>query len=62
MKKIKSFIFASLIMTIMLSLTSCHGVRPDADEEAVLIKKPWFFGHGGVDEVPVETGLTWCII
>ena len=42
------------------SMTSCHCVSPDADEEAVLIYKPWFFGHGGVDDKPVETGLTWC--
>lgn len=43
-----------------LALAGCHGVRPDADEESVLIKKPWFFGHGGVDMDPVTTGLTWC--
>lgn len=60
MKNIKSFIFSTLVMCVAFSLTSCHGVRPDADEEAVLIAKPWFFGHGGVDMDPVETGLTWC--
>ena len=42
------------------TLSSCHSVSPDADEEAVLIYKPWFFGHGGVDENVVESGLTWC--
>lgn len=42
------------------TLTSCHSVSPDADEESVLIYKPWFFGHGGVDETAVESGLTWC--
>ena len=47
MKKV-IFWFTSLVMFVILS--SCHGVRPNADEEAVLIKKPWFFGHGGVDE------------
>jgi regulator of protease activity HflC (stomatin/prohibitin superfamily) len=41
-------------------MTSCHGVRPEAGEESVLIYKPWFFGHGGVDMNPVQTGLTWC--
>lgn len=55
MKKIFS-IFAVLVTM----LTSCHGVMPDADEEAVLIKKPWFFGHGGVDNDPVTTGCEWC--
>ena len=57
MKKV-IFWFTSLVMFVILS--SCHGVRPNADEEAVLIKKPWFFGHGGVDETPVTTGCTWC--
>lgn len=60
MKKIRTFILTALVMCFAFSLTSCHGVRPDADEEAVLIAKPWFFGHGGVDMDPVETGLTWC--
>ena len=51
------------ILFLMLSvvlLTSCHSVSPDADEEAVLIYKPWFFGHGGVDIEPIESGLSWC--
>lgn len=54
-------IFAILSIAVFAALiTSCHGVRPEAGEEAVLIYKPWFFGHGGVDDDPVETGLTWC--
>ena len=28
-----------------LMITGCHGVRPGADEEAVLVHKPWFFGY-----------------
>lgn len=52
------FLFATLISCVVFE--SCHGVRPEADEEAVLIKKPWFFGHGGVEESPVTTGCTWC--
>ena len=55
----KSHLFMSAIC-LCATLTSCHGVMPDADEEAVLIKKPWFFGHGGVEEEPVTTGNTWC--
>ena len=40
---------------------SCTSVTPDYGQEAVLIHKPWIFGHGGVDATPVETGLayTW---
>lgn len=51
-------LFLALILCVTVS--SCHGVRPEADEEAVLITKPWFFGHGGVDMEPVTTGLAWC--
>lgn len=50
----------SIALVAMMVMTSCHGVALDADEEAVLIYKPWFFGSGGVDDEPVETGLTWC--
>ena len=50
----------SVAFVAMLCMTSCHGVSPDADEEATLIYKPWFFGHGGVDMEAVESGLTWC--
>ena len=58
MKKFISIFF--IAVTAMLSMTSCHSVSPDADEEATLIEKPWFLGHGGVQETPVESGLTWC--
>lgn len=56
MKKIISVI---CILLTSVCIMSCHGVRPGADEESVLIDKPWFFGHGGVDESPVSTGLKW---
>lgn len=56
----KHFIHLFLALIMCVSLASCHGVRPEADEEVVLITKPWFFGHGGVDLEPVTTGLTWC--
>lgn len=58
MKKIIQFLFLAIIA--MVSLTSCHSVSPGAGQEAVLVYKPWFFGHGGVAEKPVTTGLTWC--
>jgi regulator of protease activity HflC (stomatin/prohibitin superfamily) len=34
-------------------------VSVDAGHEAVLIAKPWFFGDGGVQKKPVETGRVW---
>ena len=30
-----------------------------AGHEAVLIHKPWFFGHGGVDPAAVKAGQSW---
>ena len=56
----KFFSIFSIFAGLVTMLTSCHCVRPNADEEAVLIKKPWFFGHGGVDNDPVTTGCEWC--
>lgn len=56
MKLIKLF----LILILTLSLTSCYRVKPDGDQESVLIYKPMFFGHGGVDPIPVASGSTWC--
>lgn len=55
----KFILFLSVLFS--LAITSCKSVEPNADEEAVLIYKPWFFGHGGVDKTPVTTGLTWCV-
>ncbi len=51
-----------VLVLVMLAImtVSCHGVSPDAGEEAVLIYKPWFFGHGSIDDDAVGTGLTWC--
>lgn len=37
-------------------LAGCGYVSPDAGQEAVLVKKPWFFGSGGVVSTPVKTG------
>lgn len=43
----------------ILAMNACSSVSPDAGTEAVLIRKPMFFGHGGVDPVPVKPGLQW---
>ena len=58
----KKFLFIMVALFATFSMISCHSVSPNADEEAVLIYKPWFFGHGGVDNNPVSTGLTWCFL
>jgi regulator of protease activity HflC (stomatin/prohibitin superfamily) len=48
-----------VLTTVSLFLTSCYRVKPDADEESVLVSKPYFFGHGGVDPNPVSAGAEW---
>jgi hypothetical protein len=53
MKQLFSLLSLLLALTF---LTSCSSVEVDAGQEAVLIKKPIFFGHGGVDEAPIQTG------
>ena len=47
---------SALAAVVMCGITSCINVAPGAGEEAVLIHKPYIFGHGGVDDKPVETG------
>jgi regulator of protease activity HflC (stomatin/prohibitin superfamily) len=46
----------------MLTITGCTIVNPDVGHEAVLVEKPWIFGHGGVDPNPVPTGLTFAAL
>lgn len=59
--KIKNIFYTAIItMCCAFNFSSCTKVNPSADEEAVLVMKPWFFGHGGIDDTPVSTGLTWC--
>lgn len=52
----KKSMLSVLSLCLMLGLNSCINVAPGAGEEAVLIHKPYIFGHGGIDEKPVETG------
>ena len=48
-----------LVAAFALSTGACTNVKPDAGEEAVLVKKPMFFGHGGVADEPVSTGRSY---
>lgn len=48
----------ALITAATVLTTGCRTISPDAGHEAVLIKKPLFFGHGGIDPEPIKTGLT----
>ena len=47
------------VVIAALLLAGCERVAPDAGHEAVLVRKPWFLGHGGVAAEPVTTGATW---
>lgn len=54
----------TLIAIISVSLLNTACISPsevDAGEEGVLIYQPWIFGHGGVDETPLTTGLAWTV-
>lgn len=59
----KSFLSRSIAMICMLaviiSFTGCSVASPNPDEEAVWVEKPWFVGHGGIDNEPVSTGLSY---
>ena len=41
---------------LFLLTSGCALVAIDAGHEGVLVEKPFFFGHGGVDPVPATTG------
>lgn len=45
-----------ILIALFAALTACSTYGPDAGHEVVLVKKPWFFGHGGVVDEPVKTG------
>lgn len=47
----------SPILILAALMAAC--VSPDAGTEAVLVKKPLIFGHGGVDSDPVSTGRSF---
>lgn len=47
------------IVAATICLAGCSRITPDAGEQRVLIEKPYFFGHGGIDEEPVSAGSVW---
>lgn len=51
-----------LLSLVGLVVAACGRASPDSGQEAVLIRKPWFFGHGGVVDTPIKTGLTYTAI
>lgn len=55
----KNFKFILLAIVVMISFTSCDICTVDGGEEGVFIKKPWFFGEGGVDPNALTSGSEW---
>ncbi len=49
-------VFASVAV---LFTAGCSVAAPNAGHQAVWVKKPMFFGHGGVDPTPVTTGRSY---
>jgi hypothetical protein len=51
-----------ILMVLASLLSACSVYSPDAGHEVVLVEKPWLFGHGGVDPVPVKPGRTYAAL
>lgn len=49
----------AMLLFVSLGAVACSSAEPGPGQEAVLVRKPYFFGHGGVDQTPVRTGMTW---
>lgn len=47
---------------LLLAAGGCSFPSIDAGHEGVIVQKPVFFGHGGVDPVPVPTGRVWVAV
>lgn len=48
------------LLLLISSISSCYRVKVNAGHESVLIYKPYFIGHGGVEKDPISTGTEWC--
>lgn len=57
MKRVAKAVYS--VLAVLLFAAGCSGVSPDGGHEAVVIRKPFFFGHGGVDPTPVQPGRKW---
>jgi hypothetical protein len=53
MNKILAAVFTT---ALLVGMAGCSVAAPDAGHEAVWVEKPILFGHGGVDQTPVQPG------
>ena len=51
-----------LLVLFAICMVGCSTFSPDAGHEVVLVDKPWFFGHGGVESESVKTGRTYAAL
>ena len=49
-------LLTAAMLGVMTLSAGCALVAIDAGHEGVMVEKPFFFGHGGVDPDPVKTG------
>jgi regulator of protease activity HflC (stomatin/prohibitin superfamily) len=55
-KKASIGVLAAVVAMILLGMAGCKSIAPDAGHEVVLVEKPIFFGHGGINSEPVRAG------
>ena len=58
-KSTSSTIFFLIVISLIVTIFSCSRESVDANEEGVFIKKPYFFGKGGVSSQPLRQGSEW---
>lgn len=59
-QKNATLLFAALIVGLLAAtMVGCKSIAPDAGHEVVLVEKPMFFGHGGIDPEPIRAGRTF---
>lgn len=58
-RMVRKIASAFVVAVLAVSAVACGTVEPDAGHEAVLVRKPMFYGSGGVDPVPIKTGLKY---
>src|ERR1700730_18672959 len=55
-KKASIGALATGVAMLLLGMVGCKSIAPDAGHEVVLVEKPMFFGHGGINSEPVHAG------
>lgn len=48
-----------LVAASLAILTGCSRIKTEPGTETVIVENPWFFGHGGVDDVTQKPGAGW---